>query len=92
MVAGCRLREPRRDEHQHARPIGGDFRTAGANRASEAALTSASPQVLALKEKRRKHGSGSLAAERQTTGHEVVGDTEPTLPVQAVRREVARSE
>jgi hypothetical protein len=39
--------------------------------------------VLALKEKRSKHGSGSLVAERQTTDHEVEGDTEPTLPVQA---------
>jgi hypothetical protein len=39
--------------------------------------------VLALKEKRSKHGSSSLAAERQTTGHEVEGDTEATLPVQA---------
>ena len=42
--------------------------------------------MLALKEKRSKHGSSSrssLAAERQTTGHEVEGDTEPTLPVQA---------
>ena len=29
------------DEHQHAGPIGRDFRTAGANRASEAAIMSA---------------------------------------------------
>ena len=69
------------DEHQHAGLIGRDFRTAGANRAFEAPHVG--PQVLALKEKRGKHGSSSLAAERQTTGHEVEGDTEPTLPVQA---------
>jgi len=39
--------------------------------------------VLALKEKRSKHGTGGLLAERQTTDLEVEGDTEPTLPVQA---------
>jgi hypothetical protein len=80
---GHGVAEPRRDlggvsveldEHQHAGPIGRDFRTAGANRASESSAHVGHQVLTPLKEKRTKHGSRSLAAERQTTGHQVEGD------------------
>jgi hypothetical protein len=71
------------DEHQHAGPSGRDFAPPGRTERLRQPGPHVSPQVLALKEKRSKHGSSSLAAERQTIGHEVEGDTEPTVPVQA---------
>src|SRR5437764_316701 len=70
-----------------ARSIGRDFLRLPHRRGESRVRDSpdAAPYALALKEKRSKHGSGSLVAERQTTDHEVEGDAEPTLPVQASR-------
>jgi hypothetical protein len=67
-------------EHQHADPIGRDFRPP--ERTERPSAADVGPQVLALRKKRSKRGSGGLVAERQTTGHEVEGATDPTLPVQ----------
>jgi hypothetical protein len=70
------------DEHQHDRL----HRPRLPQRRGEPSVRGSpdvGPQVLALNEKRSKHGSSSLVAERQTTDHEVEGDTEPALPVQA---------